>query len=218
MDLRILAAVFITLSAVAVGMAHGNLRISDLGETFQGLEGAGGLTQMLEKAGRASPNSSVSGSLKTSERTDIDVQTPAVLLFRSGISGVEIGGSTVKTEENASLKVKGFRGSVKVSPRNMSVQGSITGVSTPSFEFVYSSPKEFSAGSSDPDLSIRSLEGASFRLENATGTVTASGTTVQVDSERAWIQQFYGNLSIEAPDYRIEGRMGSAKLGDADLD
>ncbi|MFB6265900.1 MAG: hypothetical protein ABEI07_02335 [Candidatus Nanohaloarchaea archaeon] len=218
MDLKVLAAVFITLFAVAVAMSQGSLKLDDLGGTLQGLEGAGDLPELLRQAEEASINNTVSGTLISGDPATFRIQTPARLrLYGGNISEVTVGTSEVRVQEDASLTVEGFRGTVELSPGNLSVDGTITGLSTPSFGFVYSSPKQFSVESSEPAIDILLLDRVPFQLSNATGSVSASGTTVQVDGGTAWFKGFTGNLSVSIPRYTLEGRFATAMVGEAEI-
>ncbi|MDY6769743.1 MAG: hypothetical protein SVU88_02100 [Candidatus Nanohaloarchaea archaeon] len=218
MDLRVLAAVFLTLLAVAVGMAQGTLDVQGIQDAAEGLKTGGDLSGLLQQAGTSAANTTITGTIVSPRTADLRIGARSRLeLAVSGETAVDIGDSTLQTADDSELVVRGFTGRVHISPDNMTVTGTVTGVSTPTFDFSYGSPKKFSVHSPTPRIAVSRLERQTFRFANATGTVNAGGTSVAVDQERAWFRGFSGNLSVDGTTYELAGTVRSAALGDAEI-
>ncbi|MDY6769303.1 MAG: hypothetical protein SVW02_04315 [Candidatus Nanohaloarchaea archaeon] len=216
MDLRVLAAVFLTLFAVAIGMSQGDVSLDDVSDIASGLQTSGDLSTILQQAGKRTANTTITGELTAPDTAELEIRSRSRLELGVGPANtIHVGESTLSTAENTSLVADGFRGTVHIAPDNMTVTGSVSSIATPQFDFSYGSPKSFTVTSPVPKASIHYLETQDFKFVNATGAVTASGTRIEVEQERAWFRGFTGNLSVDGITYTLEGRIRSAVLGDA---
>lgn len=218
MDLRVLAAVFLTLFAVAVGMAQGEIQMTDLQDTAEGLPTSTGLLDILSQAGTQVANTTVTGTITSSAATELQVHGRSRLAMQLGPTAtVYAGDSTLQPGGNASIVVKGFRGTVSIGATNTTVTGSVNSISTPALDLTYPSPREFSATVATADIAFRGLSRESITVENATGTVTADETTIKVEGETATFKGFTGNLSVTGDQYEVSGAVRSAMLGDVEV-
>lgn len=218
MDLRVLAAVFLTLFAVAIGMSQGALDIQEVRGSLDDLRTSGDISDLLKRAGSTASNTTISGSITAAGDTELEIRSGSRLeLDIRPSTTATVGDSALQTSGNTSLVVRGFRGTIHVSPDNMTVKGTTEGITTPSFDFSYSSPKKLKVGSPSPMINIMDLKKQTFDFKNATGTVTAEGTSVEVDGEQALFRGFTGNMTVEGNSYSLEGRLQSAALGDAEI-
>ncbi|MCJ7479263.1 MAG: hypothetical protein MUP63_03755 [Candidatus Nanohaloarchaeota archaeon QJJ-7] len=218
MDMKVLAAVFITLFAVAIGMSQGNLEVGELGDKFQGFESSGNLSDLLEQADQSSLNNTVSASLSTPETVEFGAQNPVKLqITTDNTTEFAIGESTASSQAGATITLGGFRGTVENSPGNTSIDGTVKEVSTQALDLSYSSPKTFSTDYIGKELSLQNLERVTLHLPNSTGTVDSGGTTIKLDSENAWFKGFTGNVTFSDSTYDLEGRVASAELGDVNI-
>ncbi|MFB6294660.1 MAG: hypothetical protein ABEI97_02780 [Candidatus Nanohaloarchaea archaeon] len=219
MDLRVLAAVFLTLFAVAIGMAQGNIDVADVRDGLQGLRTGVDLTDALtQQTGNTSSGTSISGTITAPGSVDLSIGAPTRLTFTvGGDAAVSVGGSTVEPAANTSITVNGFEGDIHISPDNVSITGAVTRFATDRIAFDYEEGAEFTAALTTPHLSVDGLQRQTLQFSNATGTVTADATEIQVSGDQAVLEGFTGNLSVDGTAYTLDGTVTSAALGDAQV-
>ncbi|MDY6766057.1 MAG: hypothetical protein SVW77_01710 [Candidatus Nanohaloarchaea archaeon] len=216
MDLRVLAAVFLTLFAVAIAMAQGNVDVTDVRESLQDLRTGVDLSSALTQGGNGSTGANLTGSISSPETVMLDIADPARLRFTAGnTTRAAVGGSTLQPSDGTTITAGGFTGEITIAPDNVSIQGTVTRIATPQLAFDYDQSAEFSTRLTRPLLTLAGLDGQSIQLGNATGTVTADATEIQVDREQAVFQEFTGNLSVDGTRYTLTGTVERAALGDA---
>ncbi|MDY6761881.1 MAG: hypothetical protein SVY41_02435 [Candidatus Nanohaloarchaea archaeon] len=218
MDLRVLAAVFLTLFAVAIGMAQGNVDVTDVRDGLQGIRTGVDLSDALVQDENASGGAAIEGTVTSEDAVDLQIRAPARVQFTAGSdTTVVVGGSTLQPEENTSITAGGFEGNIHIAPDNVTVSGTVTRISTAQLAFDYDTGTEFSTTLETPRLTLTGMERQSLQFTNATGTVTVDATQIEVDQEQAVFNGFSGNLSVDRSAFSLVGTVQRAVLGDAQI-
>jgi len=233
MDIKVLAAVFITLFGIAVGMADGDLTVDDLSDLDTVKERFDKSMKKIEKGGDIfdgidtgkeifetgePPNTSITASFTTSSATDsITLDRGATVTFR-GDTRLTINDLTT-SEEDFEGSISGFTGRVSVGT-NTSIEGSATALSFSSLSFNTSEPKDVSVDIDAPEfVRISGIERKPLRFERVNGSFSVDGTTVSVQNDSVSLGSFSGEVSYDPAGDRfsLDGRVADARVGAANL-
>lgn len=218
MDLRILAAVLITLSAVGIGMSGEQVNMGTLTEWVNEFRESGDLTEIIGGSDTSQGKIPVQANLASSETVSFKVSSPAGLRLHSGSeTQIFAGDSEIQLEENGPIDAHNFIGTITRSSQGVNGTGTIEGVSSSQIDIDYTGAKSFSFESSTTFLSLSGLEQHSFRLEQSSGTVNSNETEINIDGDTVWMQGFAGNITVDGNEYILTGDIDSALLGDAEI-
>ncbi|MFB6166819.1 MAG: hypothetical protein ABEJ62_00980 [Candidatus Nanohaloarchaea archaeon] len=219
MDFRVLAAVFITLFATAVGMAHGNIQVDDVTDGLKSLQGAGGgLTDLLKRAGERPSNTSIHADISSPEPFSVSLGSGSRLVVEIGPeSRATVADSSISPERATEITIREFTGSLEADAANLSISGTASAVSTGVLSFNYSSLQPVNIVSPEPNVSIVGMESREVVFGNATGTVRSGETEIEVEEQKAVFRYFTGNISVIGDRYVLDGRVYRAVLGDVSI-
>lgn len=210
MDTRVLAAVFITLFAVAIGMQHGPLNVDDVMDSLDRFRGDG-LTDLLDRRSTTAANTSVTASLDSSGPVTVSVRSSDLVIALGAGTTAAVGDSTITVDRAANVTVGGFTGTVTASPANVSVAGDATRVVVGGVAFNYSRPKAVDITGPRRTFTLTGIQGQTLTLANATGRVDypASGEFTGYERARTLVfPAFTGNLTVAGDrSYRLAGKV-----------
>ncbi len=206
MDTRVLAAVFISLFAVAMGMQYGSLNVDgfmDSLDDFQGLTP----TDVIDRGGGEEANTTVDATVSTAEPVSVTVSGTDLSLPVHPGTVATIDDFTVNGSGTVALG--GFSGTVEMTPDNVTVDGSATRVATGGLSLTSDTEKAVHIVA-DRDTLTLGIDGRTVTFHNATGEVSYpdGGTTTTYTRPRtlafAW---FNGTVTaMGGAEYRVEGR------------
>ncbi|MDY6770530.1 MAG: hypothetical protein SV186_01075 [Candidatus Nanohaloarchaea archaeon] len=233
MDIKVLAAVFLTLFGVAVGMGQGNIQADDLTDLskvtsrFQqnlnklgGIGGSiadtiGGLTGGTETSSPA-PNTTMRASFTAdTNRTS--------MTFESRVDTVAINGSdiTVKVAgltadpSSASITLRNYTGKVTFDG-NVTIDGSAQLMAFQGLSFNSSEPKDVVIRVEDPGrLAVEGLMREDFTFAHVDGSFSFTGTTITLSDGPATLRSFTGRFEKwSSGRYVLDGKVYRAELGE----
>lgn len=209
MDLRVTVAVFVTLFAVAIAMQHGGLETGDVLDSFSNLR-APSLGSLFDTEAPAAANTSVEAEITSEERVVLDVASRSNLTLRPGTATtVHISDGNRPVAAGERLAISGFTGTVTFRRGNLTVDGTTTGIG-----YRFDAPKTVSLTTARNGTSeFTGLRDVTVTFANATGTVTAGGTAVELTDDTARLDYFDGNLTVQGFTYRFDGMVYRGRFG-----
>lgn len=213
MDLRVLAAVFVTLFAIGIGMSQGDLQSRDIFGTLKGFDGTD-LSDLLQQKAERQANNSISARLENRAAVQLELGTPTSMsITLDPDTRVRTGDSTLTTSEPSRITFQRFTGSVTITGRNVSVDGTARDIAVGSFTFNYSSPKVVRITDGHASAySFTGIRGQRFVFRNTSGTVTPPFES-KTGFETVRFESFRGNLTVPQPNtYEFEGRVFRAMV------
>lgn len=216
MDTRVLTAVFVTLFAVAIGMQHGALSTQEFFDTLDDFRGAGDLGEVIDRTQDRTANTSVSGTLTSSDAVSVSANAPmTVSVTLANGTTARVGDSTLRSSGGSTVRFAGFTGTVTLEDDNLTVEGTARNVTTPALAFTYDAATTVSITGPRSDVAMDGLTGQTLTFANATGDIRAGDTSISVDDELARFEHFDGNMSVSGEAYTLRGEVFAATLGDA---
>ncbi len=214
LDYKVVAAVFVTLLAIAVGMKNPESGIGGLD-----IQIPGSIGEALDLGDRAifssdeAPNTSIEASFrsdKDSRKLDISDKSEKVRIKgRSAV--VKVGGLEADVEE-IDMRFINFTGKIEFE-ENLSVTGKAESMEFNSLPFTASEPKKVSAEILDPQVvSIDQLRSRKM------GFSKVSGSFSQLDQKPASITSFEGFFArnYSSSTYSLKGKVFEAVFGEDD--
>ncbi|MCJ7450613.1 MAG: hypothetical protein MUP58_02630 [Candidatus Nanohaloarchaeota archaeon QJJ-9] len=224
MDLKVVAAVFITLYGIAIGMAQGNLTTSDLAdintlyEMFQESlrsigEGTGGFFSSTKPA-----NTTIGASFQYGE--------PMTLKFSKKVPKVHIKG------ENARLKVSGLYSNISnLDVRfnnytgeldfngNITLDGEFEKVDFGSLPFQADKQQEVKLVVDNPSLlSASKIPNRKFELSSISGVFSSQGKNISLNEDSVKVTSFTGEFgkNFSSGEIFMDGKVFEAELGEGE--
>lgn len=214
MDFRVLIAVFVTLFAIAVGMANGDIDQQNVATLTDQLQGLGDLSQLLDMGFQSTKpaNISLTAALTATGENTIELQRQAALsLELDDGTAVTVGDATL-TATGGPVRFTGFSGTATFDDDTVRIDGETTGVETAGASFNYTASKEVTVAAAFTEAAFTGIDSDTIRLVQVDGTVQSGGSTVQ-ESQQAVFEYFDGDITVAGGTFEVDGKVYRAVLG-----
>lgn len=219
LDYKVVAAVFVTLLAVAIGMKDSSSGIGGLDIDIP--DSVGDILNLKDRAAIFSsgetPNTSIESSFSSGEDIEkLSISDKADVVHIKGKDAlIEIGGLEADVE-GVDMVFANFTGKIKLEG-NLTLNGKAESMEFNALPFTASEPKKVSATVTDPVfVSVDKLRSRSMEFEEVSGSFSSGGTTITLDKEPTSITSFEGvfarNYSSEK--YSMNGKVFEAVFGE----
>jgi hypothetical protein len=225
MDVKVVAAVFITLFGIAVGMADGDLqmkevpKLSNLPNVWEYIKFGDSFSPSGLFNSRKPANTSIEASFTADEaRFDKKFSDPVERIVVSG-KGIEmdIAGFSAGSDR-VEVTLTNYTGRVTFNG-NVSLDGNVEAIDVGSLHLESKKPRGITLGVSDPtNISMQGIGGVNLDLNTTTGRFSSGDTTVRLTGSPANLKWFEGSLAknFGSGKYRLEGKVYEAVLGAGD--
>lgn len=231
-ELKVLAAVFLSLLVIGVGMTQGILGGSD------GLKGVKDISILDRIRGLANFDGFL--NLKEEYNSSVNIQSTVepedsgivleigedgsnvVLNYQSTPnSSLTLGEGSLSSisSENAELNLKSFRGSITYEDQILTLRGKIVNISAGDLEVHYPQPEPVKFSGLDLNyISIEGLPQTHFKFDSAGGSFKIDDSSGNFTEEEVSLTAFTGNLTIEKRGleslaYNYQGFVSEASFG-----
>ncbi|MDY6778148.1 MAG: hypothetical protein SVU32_05755 [Candidatus Nanohaloarchaea archaeon] len=219
MDIKVLAAVFITLFGIAMGMAQGDIQVDDLSdlaklaERFKNIRSLGGGLPDLS-GGKKAPNTSMTASFTgdTGYRTFSFKESVDSIQIRGDRVRLQIAGLTT-TPASVSMTLHNFTGTLGMDG-NVTVDGTVRSLEVASLPFNTSKPQDVSAVVKDPRyVRIDRMYRTNLQFRSVNGRIKSSvGVIIQLqknDTNPVVFRSFTGTFerNFTSGSYSLDGEV-----------
>ncbi|MDY6788465.1 MAG: hypothetical protein SVV03_00730 [Candidatus Nanohaloarchaea archaeon] len=218
LNYKVVAAVFVTLLAVAMGIKEpgtgvGSLDIS-VPDSISGLFGKGHISL---SPGSGKSNTSLEASFSAEKELDSIGMSESAEEVRLQGRSAYIKMSGLESEvDSIDMSLTNFTGSLEFGD-NMTLEGEASSMQFNSLPFNAPESTDVKVGVKDPELiAIEGLEPVNMEFESVSGSFSSGGTTITLEDKPAFIRNFKGEFARNYTSgmYSLRGTVFNAVFGE----